>query len=152
MESSAFHTLESFVDEVRTIEGLLLVQVTIGARSTVRSVDKGNGFKAWRLLYERFSLPSRVRGIELLDQLLEHEFREGHVDEDLAGFILLPRKYEEATGAALQDSFLIALLVNKTEEALGGFLRLQKDTLGTFDQALINCSEGLCRKSPIDFR
>ena len=112
-------TLESFVDEVHTIEDLLslskrlhylLAQATIGtAHSTVRSVDKGDGFGAWRLLHERFSLPSRVRRIELLNQLLEHEFREGHVDEDLAGFILLTRKYEETTDTALQDSFLVAL-------------------------------------------
>ena len=124
-------TLGSFVDEEHTIEDLLdlskrlhylLVQVTIGtALDTVRSIDKGNGFEAWRLLHEMFSL-RRVRGIELLNCLVNHEFREDHIEDDLSAFILLVRKYEEAIGS-------IALLVNKTEVTLKGFLRFRQSSI-----------------------
>ena len=80
-----------------------------------------------------FSLPRRVRGIELLNYLVNHEFREDHIEDDLSAFVLLVRKYEEVIGLAAQDEFLIALLVNKAESALKGFLRLRQSSIKTFD-------------------
>ena len=76
-----------------------------------------------------FSLPRRVRGIELLNYLVNHEFREDHIEDDLSAFVLLVRKYEEAIGSAAQDEFLIALLVNKTEVTLKGFLRFRQSSI-----------------------
>ena len=77
------------------------------------------------------------KAFELLNCLVNHEFREDHIEDDLSAFVLLVRKYEEAIGSAAQDEFLIALLVNKTESALKGFLRLRQSSIKTLDQALI---------------
>ena len=52
------------------------------ARLIVRLNEQGKGFETWRQLHERFALPSRAKGVSLLSQLLEHQFRDAHFEAD----------------------------------------------------------------------
>ena len=107
----------------------------------VRLNEAGNGFETWRQLYDRFALPSRAKGVSLLSQLLEHQFRDAHFAADLTSFIVLKNKHERATGQSLSDDLLVTLMMNKTRGQLQQHLRLQANSLRTFDQVLVIIKE-----------
>ena len=111
------------------------------ARLIVRLNEPGNGFETWRQLYDRFALPSRAKGVSLLSQLLEHQFRDAHFEADLTSFIVLKNKHERATGTSLSDDLLVTLMMNKTRGQLQQHLRLQANSLRTFDQVLVIIKE-----------
>ena len=111
------------------------------ARLIARLNEPGNGFETWRQLHERFALPSRAKGVSLLSQLLEHQFRDAHFEADLTSFIVLKNKHERATNTALSDDLLVTLMMNKTRGQLQQHLRLQANTLKTFDQVLVIVKE-----------
>ncbi|CAE7295848.1 unnamed protein product [Symbiodinium sp. CCMP2456] len=107
----------------------------------VRLNEPGNGFETWRQLHDRFALPSREKGVSLLNKLLEHQFRDAHFEADLAEFIVLKNKHERATGNTLSDDIPVALMMNKTRGQLQQHLRLQAISLKTFDQVLVIVKE-----------
>ena len=111
------------------------------ARLIVRLNEPGNGFETWRQLHERFALPSRAKGVSLLSQLLEHQFRDAHFEADLTAFIVLKSKHGRATNTALSDDWLVTLMMNKTRGQLQQRLRLQDNTLKTFDQVVVIVKE-----------
>ena len=76
----------------------------------VRLNEPGKGFETWRQLHERFALPSRAKGVNLLSKLLEHQFRDAHFDAHLSEFIVLKNKHEKATGQTLQDDLFVTLI------------------------------------------
>ena len=48
----------------------MLAQITDGAaRAIVRNEDTENGFEIWRRLYNQFSLPTRARATNLLNEI-----------------------------------------------------------------------------------
>ena len=130
------HSLE-YLHEISRRWHYLIVQVTTGsARNVVRLSRQGNGFEAWRLLHERFTLPSRTKGIDILSRILEQEFRTDFFEKDFTEFIVLTERYRETSCGSLGNEVLISLLINKTDEALQGLLRVHQDALKTFDQAV----------------
>ena len=49
----------------------MLAQITDGAaRAIVRNEDTENGFEIWRRLYNQFSLPTRARATNLLNEII----------------------------------------------------------------------------------
>ena len=79
--------------------------------------------------------------MSLLSQLLEHQFRDAHFEADLTSFIVLKNKHERATGTSLGDDLLVTLMMNKTRGQLQQHLRLQANSLRTFDQVLVIIKE-----------
>ena len=77
----------------------------------------------------------------MLSQLLEHQFRDAHFEADLTSFIVLKNKHERATGTSLSDDLLVTLMMNKTRGQLQQHLRLQANSLRTFDQVLVIIKE-----------
>ena len=59
----------------------------------------------------------------------------------LTSFIVLKNKHERATNTALSDDLLVTLMMNKTRGQLQQHLRLQANTLKTFDQVLVIVKE-----------
>ena len=76
-----------------------------------------------------------------MNQLLEHQFRDAHFEADLTSFIVLKNKHERATGTSLSDDLLVTLMMNKTRGQLQQYLRLQANSLRTFDQVLVIIKE-----------
>ena len=79
--------------------------------------------------------------MSLLSKLLEHQFRDAHFEADSSEFIVLKNKHEKATGQTLPDDLLVTLMMNKTRGQLQQHLRLQANSLKTFDQVLVIVKE-----------
>ena len=62
-------------------------------------------------------------------------------EADLTSFIVLKNKHERATGTSLSDDLLVTLMMNKTRGQLQPHLRLQANSLRTFDQVLVIIKE-----------
>ena len=140
-EENNFHPGQDLVRFAKQLHYLLANLTDDAARLIVRLNEPGNGFETWRQLYDRFALPSRAKGVSLLSQLLEHQFRDAHFEADLTSFIVLKNKHERATGTSLSDDLLVTLMMNKTRGHLQQHLRLQANSLRTFDQVLVIIKE-----------
>ena len=140
-EEDAYYQGLELVKFAKALHYLLANLTDESARLIVRLNEDGNGFETWRQLYDRFALPSRAKGVSLLSRLLEHQFRDAHFEADLTEFIVLKNKHEKATNSALSDDLLITLLMNKTRGQLQQHLRLQANSLRTFDQVLVIVKE-----------
>ena len=66
----------------------MLAQITDGAaRAIVRNEDTENGFEIWRRLFNQFSLPTRARATNLLNEIIAFRLRSDHLESDLSDFI-----------------------------------------------------------------
>ena len=74
----------------------MLAQITDGAaRAIVRNEDTENGFEIWRRLFNQFSLPSRARATNLLNEIIAFRLRSDHLESDLSDFIILKNRHEK---------------------------------------------------------
>ena len=88
----------------------MLAQITEGAaRAIVRNEDTENGFEIWRRLFNQFSLPSRARATNLLNEIIAFRLRQDHLESDLSDFIILKNRHEKTTGVPLDNDLLITL-------------------------------------------
>eukprot|EP00439_Symbiodinium_sp_Y106_P029114 s1009_g3.t1 len=102
----------------------MLAQITDGAaRVIVRNEDTENGFEIWRRLFNQFSLPSRARATNLLNEIIAFRLRHDHLESDLSEFIILKNRPEKATGVPLDNDLLITLIMQKTTGPLQQHLR-----------------------------
>ena len=77
----------------------MLAQITDGAaRAIVRNEDTESGFEIWRRLYNQFSLPTRARATNLLNEIIAFRLRSDHLESDLSDFIILKNRHEKPTG------------------------------------------------------
>ena len=115
----------------------MLAQITDGAaRVIVRNEDTENGFEIWRRLFNQFSLPSRARATNLLNEIIAFRLRHDHLESDLSEFIILKNRPEKATGVPLDNDLLITLIMQKTTGPLQQHLRLNVRNINTFTEAL----------------
>ena len=115
----------------------MLAQITDGAaRAIVRNEDTENGFEIWRRLYNQFSLPSRARATNLLNEIIAFRLRHDHLESDLSDFIILKNRHEKTTGMPLDNDLLITLIMQKTTGPLQQHLRLNVRNITTFTEAL----------------
>ena len=76
----------------------MLAQITDGAaRAIARNEETENGFEIWRRLYNQFSLPTRARATNLLNEIIAFRLRHDHLESDLSDFIILKNRYEKTT-------------------------------------------------------
>ena len=100
-----------------------------------------NGFEIWRRLYNQFSLPTRARATNLLNEIIAFRLRSDHLEGDLSDFIILKNRHENTTRVPLDDDLLITLIMQKTTGPLQQHLRLNVRNISTFTEALeIVCS------------
>ena len=93
----------------------MLAQITDGAaRAIVRNEDTENGFEIWRRLFNQFSLPSRARATNLLNEIIAFRSRTDHLESDLSDFIILKNRREKTTGVPLDNDVSITLIMQKT--------------------------------------
>ena len=117
--------------------GYMLAQITDGAaRAIVRNEDTENGFEIWRRLYNQFSLPTRARATNLLNEIIALRLRHDHSESDLSDFIMLKNRHEKTTGVSLDNDLLITLIMQKTTGPLQQHLRLNVRNISTFTEAL----------------
>ena len=115
----------------------MLAQITDGAaRAIVRNEDTENGFEIWRRLFNQFSLPSRARATNLLNEIIAFRLRQDHLESDLSDFIILKNRHEKTTGVPLDNDLLITLIMQKTTGPLQQHLRLNVRNINTFTEAL----------------
>ena len=115
----------------------MLAEITDGAaRAIVRNEDTENGFEIWRRLFNQFSLPSRARATNLLNEILAFRLRQDHLESDLSDFIILKNRHEKTTGVPLDNDLLITLIMQKTTGSLRQHLRLNVRNINTFIEAL----------------
>ena len=115
----------------------MLAQITDGAaRAIVRNEDTENGFEIWRRLYNQFSLPTRARATNLLNEIIAFRLRHDHLESDLSDFIILKNRHEKTTGVPLDNDLLITLIMQKTTGPLQQHLRLNVRNITTFTEAL----------------
>ena len=115
----------------------MLAQITDGAaRAIVRHEDAENGFEMWRRLFNQFSLPSRARATNLLNEIIAFRLRSDHLESDLSDFIILKNRHEKTTGVPLDNDLLITLIMQKTTGPLQQHLRLNVRNINTFTEAL----------------
>ena len=115
----------------------MLAQITDGAaRAIVRNADTENGFAIWRRLFNQFSLPSRARATNLLNEIIAFRLRQDHLESDLSDFIILKNRHEKTTGVPLDNDLLITLIMQKTTGPLQQHLRLNVRNINTFTEAL----------------
>ena len=115
----------------------MLAQNTDGpARAIVRNEDTENGFEIWRRLFNQFSLPSRARATNLLNEIIAFRLRQDHLESDLRDFIILKNRHEKTTGVPLDNDLLISLIMQKTTGPLQQHLRLNVRNINTFTEAL----------------
>ena len=115
----------------------MLAQITDGAaRALVRKEDTENGFEIWRRLFNQFSLPSRARATNLLNEIIAFRLRSGHLESDLSDFIILKNSHEKTTGVPLDNDLPITLIMQKTTGPLQQHLRLNVRNINTFTEAL----------------
>ena len=115
----------------------MLAQITDGAaRAIVRNEDTENGFEIWRRLYNQFSLPTRARATNLLNEIIAFRLRSDHLESDLSDFIILKNRHEKTTGVPLDNDLLITLIMQKTTGPLQQHLRLNVRNITTFTEAL----------------
>ena len=115
----------------------MLAQITDGAaRAIVRNEDTENGFEIWRRLFNQFSLPSRARATNLLNEIIAFRLRSDHLESDLSDFIILKNRHEKTTGVPLDNDLLITLIMQKTTGPLQQHLRLNVRNITTFTEAL----------------
>ena len=63
--------------------GYMLAQIIDGAaRAIVRNEDTETGFEIWRRLYNQFSLPTRARATNLLNEIIAFRLRSDHLESD----------------------------------------------------------------------
>ena len=120
----------------------MLAQITDGAaRAIVRNEDTEKGFEIWRRLYNQFSLPTKARATNLLNEIIAFRLRHDHLESDLSDFITLKNRHEKTTGAPLDNDLLPTLIMQKTTGPLQQHLRLNVRNISTFTEALeIVCS------------
>ena len=115
----------------------MLAQITDGAaRAIVRNEDTENGFEIWRRLYNQFSLPTRARATNLLNEIIAFRLRQDHLESDLSDFIILKNRHEKTTGVPLDNDLLITLIMQKTTGPLQQHLTLNVRNITTFTEAL----------------
>eukprot|EP00439_Symbiodinium_sp_Y106_P082978 s159_g22.t1 len=115
----------------------MLAQITDGAaRAIVRNEDTENGFEIWRRLFNQFSLPSRARATNLLNEIIAFRLRQDHLESDLSDFIILKNRHEKTTGVPLDNDLLITLIMQKTTGPLQQHLRLNVRNINTFTEAM----------------
>ena len=115
----------------------MLAQITdVAARAVVRNEDTENGFEIWRRLFNQFSLPSRARATNLLNEVIAFRLRSDHLESDLSDFIILKNRHEKTTGVPLDNDLLIILIMQKTTGPLQQHLRLNVRNINTFTEAL----------------
>ena len=115
----------------------MLAQITDGAaRAIVRNEDTENGFEIWRRLFNQFSLPTRARATNLLNEIIAFRLRQDHLESDLSDFIILKNRHEKTTGVPLDNDLLITLIMQKTTGPLQQHLRLNVRNISTFPEAL----------------
>ena len=115
----------------------MLAQITDGAaRAIVRNEDTENGFEIWRRLYNQFSLPTRARATNLLNEIIAFRLRSDHLESDLSDFLILKNRHEKTTGVPLDNDLLITLIMQKTIGPLQQHLRLNVRNITTFTEAL----------------
>ena len=115
----------------------MLAQITDGAaRAIVRNEDTEHGFEIWRRLFNQFSLPSRARATNLLNEIIAFRLRGDHLESDLSDFIILKNTHEKTTGVPLGNDLLITLIMQKTTCPLQQHLRLNVRNINTFTEAL----------------
>eukprot|EP00439_Symbiodinium_sp_Y106_P084068 s1993_g24.t2 len=145
----------------------MLAQITDGAaRAIVRNEDTENGFeiwrrlynqfslptraratnllneiiafrlRIWRRLYNQFSLPTRARATNLLNEIIAFRLRQDHLESDLSDFIILKNRHEKTTGVPLDNDLLITLIMQKTTGPLQQHLTLNVRNITTFTEAL----------------
>ena len=115
----------------------MLAQITDGAaRAIVRNEDTENGFEIWRRLFNQFSLPTRARATNLLNEIIAFRLRSDHLESDLSDFIILQNRHEKTTGVPLDNDLLITLIMQKTTGPLQQHLRLNVRNITTFTEAL----------------
>ena len=115
----------------------MLAQITDGAaRAIVRNEDTENGFESWRRLFNHFSLPSRARATNLLNEIIAFRLRQDHLESDLSDFIIIKNRHEKTTGVPLDNDLLITLIMQKTTGPLQQHLRLNVRNINTFTEAL----------------
>ena len=115
----------------------MLAQITDGAaRAIVRNEDTENGFEIWRRLCNQFSLPTRARATNLLNEIIAFRLRSDHLESDLSDFIILKNRHEKTTGVPLDNNLLITLIMQKTTGPLQQHLRLNVRNITTFTEAL----------------
>ena len=115
----------------------MLAQITDGAaRAIVRNEDTENGFEIWRRLFNQFSLPSRARATNLLNETIAFRLRSDHLESDLSDFIILKNRHEKTTGVPLDNDLLITLIMQKTTGPLQPHLWLKVKNINTITEAL----------------
>ena len=131
--SSQNHQLSMFAKQL----AYMLAQITDGAaRAIVRNEDTENGFEIWRRLYNQFSLPTRARATNLLNEIIDFRLRQDHLESDLSDFNILKNRHETTTGVPLDNDLLITLIMQKTTGPLQQHLRLNVRNITTFTEAL----------------
>ena len=93
-------------------------------------------FAIWRRLFNQFSLPSRARATNLLNEIIAFRLRQDHLESDLSDFIILKNRHEKTTGVPLDNDLLITLIMQKTTGPLQQHLRLNVRNINTFTEAL----------------
>ena len=93
----------------------MLAQITDGAaRAIVRNEDTEDGFEIWRRLFNQFSLPSRARATNLLNEIVAFRLRSDHLESDLSDFIILKNRHEKTIGVPLDNGLLVTVIMQKT--------------------------------------
>ena len=114
----------------------MLAQITDGAaRAIVRNEDTESGFEIWRRLYNQFSLPTRARATNLLNEIIAFRLRSDHLESDLSDFIILKNRHEKPTGVPLDNDLLITLIMQKTTGPLQQHMGLNVRNITTFTEA-----------------
>eukprot|EP00439_Symbiodinium_sp_Y106_P046610 s6407_g5.t4 len=98
--------------------------------------DTENGFEIWRRLFNQFSLPSRARATNLLNETIAFRLRSDHLESDLSDFIILKNRHEKTTGVPLDNDLLITLIMQKTTGPLQPHLWLKVKNINTITEAL----------------
>ena len=87
-------------------------------------------------MYNQFSLPTRARATNLLNEIIALRLRSDHLENDLSDFIILKNRHEKTTGVPLDNDLLITLIMQKTSGPLQQHLRLNVRNISTFTEAL----------------
>ena len=114
----------------------MLAQITDGAaRAIVRNEDTENGLEIWRRLHYQFSLTTRARATNLLNEIIAFRLRHDHLESDLSDLIILKNRHEKVIGVPLDNDLLITLRMQKTCGPLQQHLRLNVRNISTFTEA-----------------
>ena len=99
----------------RVLHYALLTNTSGTAAVTVQQNGNGNGFESWRLLCNRFSIPSAARSMGRLQQILIITFNEQQPFEpQLSAWETLINRYETDVGTPLADQVKLGLLMSRT--------------------------------------